>query len=97
VLGPSATWALRRLAGMAVANDELTVSLEDFAAALGLGHGTGRNAPVIRTLERLVHFGLARWQHHALEVREAVPTLTERHLRRLPPMSPAAHHHVLAG
>jgi hypothetical protein len=50
---------------MANARGELTTSLEDFAASLGLGHGTAPNAPVVRTLERLVHFGLARWQDNA--------------------------------
>jgi hypothetical protein len=75
---------------MANARVELTVSLEDFAASLGLGHGTARNAPVVRTLERLVHFGLARWHDDALEVRLTVSMLSERQLRRLPPVLQAA-------
>jgi hypothetical protein len=53
VLGPSATWALRRLAGVANGRGELTIALEDFATTLGLGHGTARTAPVVPTLERL--------------------------------------------
>jgi hypothetical protein len=97
VIGPSATWALRRLAGIANARGELTIALEDFAASLGLGHGTARTAPVVRTLERLVHFGLARWHDDALEVRVYVPTLSERRLRRLPLTLQAAHHHAVAG
>jgi hypothetical protein len=97
VIGPSATWALRRLAGKANARVELTVSLEDFAASLGLGHGTARTAPVVRTLERLVHFGLARWHDDALEVRLSVPAFNERQLRRLPPVLHAVHRRVVAG
>ena len=90
VIGPSATYALRRLAGMATASSELTISLDDFAGALGLGHGTGHNAPVVRALERLLHFGLARWQRDVLEVRQSVPRLSERQLRRLPLVLQAA-------
>jgi hypothetical protein len=82
---------------MANAKGELTVSLEDFAASLGLGHGTARTAPVVRTLDRLVHFGLARWHDDAFEVRQSVPTLTERQLRRPPQVLQAAHRHAVAG
>jgi hypothetical protein len=82
---------------MANARDELIVSLEDFAASLGLGHGTARNAPVVRTLQRLVQFGLARWHDHALEVRLSVPRLRERRLRRLPAVLQAAHRQAAAG
>src|SRR5438046_521317 len=40
VIGPSAMWALRRRAGMATADGDLAVALDDFAGAIGLGHGT---------------------------------------------------------
>jgi hypothetical protein len=66
------------------------VALDDFAGALRLQHGAGGNAPVIGTLERLVHFRLARWQRDAVEIRKSVPTLSERQLRRLPLVLQAA-------
>jgi hypothetical protein len=77
---------------MANARVELTVSLEDFAASLGRGDGTARTAPVVRTLEHLVHFELARCRDDVLKVRLSVPTLSERQLRRLPQVHQAATH-----
>ena len=76
------------------ANSEVAVSFEDSAGALG--HGTGHHTPVIRTIQRLVHFGVARWQRDALEIRQAVPMLSERQLRWLPLVLQAAHDQVLA-
>jgi hypothetical protein len=38
----------------------LTVPLVSLAGAIGLGQGTGRNSPLIRSLSRMVAFGLAR-------------------------------------
>jgi hypothetical protein len=77
---------------MASARVELSVSVEDSAASIGPGHGTARTAPVVRTLGRLVQLGLAR-HDDALEVRQFVPTLTERQ----PQVLQAAHHYTVAG
>ena len=85
VIGPSALCALRRLnADLDRHPGGFGVSLPDLASELGLGHGPGRNTPVVRTLCRLVTFGLATIQGDALAVRRSVPPLTRRHLRRLP-------------
>jgi hypothetical protein len=43
-----------------------------------------------------VRFGVARWLRDALEIGQSVPTLSERQLRRLPPVLQAAHDQVLA-
>lgn len=85
MLGPSALLALRRL------NTELDRAPEGFrlpvaslARELGLGHGSGRNAPLIRTLARLATFGLAKVDGDTFAVRRSVPPLSRRHLARLP-------------
>src|SRR6266446_3083079 len=57
VLGPSATWALRRLTAWLDAEPAgYELSLSELGRELGLGAGTGRHAVVIRTLGRLVAF-----------------------------------------
>jgi hypothetical protein len=83
VIGPSATWALRRLAGWASAfPDGTAVVLPELSESLGLGATSGPASSVQRTLRRLVMFRLARWSD-ALEVRTTVPAVSERHLARL--------------
>ena len=87
VIGPSALWALRRLSVWADADPTgVEVALADLAHELGLGGGTGRNAPMIRTLARLVVFQMAQIDESrdALAVLRLVPPLAQRHLRRLP-------------
>ena len=65
--------------------DGLTVPLVPLAAAIGLGQGTGRNAPLIRSLARMVAFGLARFDPgDRLAVRRCWPPLTASRARRLP-------------
>ena len=90
ILGPSATWALRRLARIGATND-MTISVTELARALGLGNGTGRTSMIARTLSRLVMFGMARWDGQALAVRQAVAPLPARHLARLTPALQRAH------
>lgn len=87
VIGPSALWALRRLSAWVEAEPGgVEVALADLAQELGLGGGTGRNAPLVRTLARLVVFQLAAVDESrdALAVLRLVPPLARRHLRRLP-------------
>ena len=87
VIGPSALWALRRLSAWADADRTgVEVALADLAHELGLGGGTGRNAPMVRTLARLVVFQMAQIDESrgALAVLRLVPPLAQRHLRRLP-------------
>ena len=87
VIGPSALWALRRLSAWAEAEPTgVEVPLADLAHELGLGGGTGRNAPMVRTLARLIVFEMAQIDESrdALAVLRLVPPLARRHLRRLP-------------
>ena len=87
VIGPSAMWALRRLSAWAEAEPTgVDIALPELAHELGLGGGTGRNSPVVRTLARLVVFQLAGidQSRDAFAVLRAVPPLARRHLLRLP-------------
>lgn len=85
VLGPSAILAVRRLSDwLAERPSGIEIGLGDLAASLGLGHGSSRHAPIIRTLERLVLFGIARVQWDAYAVRRTIAPLGPRQHNRLP-------------
>ncbi|MEZ5265260.1 MAG: hypothetical protein R2755_26570 [Acidimicrobiales bacterium] len=69
IVGPSAIVAARRLADRLEDRPSgMVVELEELAGSLGLGRGVARHSPVVRTLERLAMFGLARigWDAYAL-------------------------------
>ena len=84
VLGPTATWLYRRLGSWVEYNpDGLVIDLVDLAVSMGLGEGLGRNSLMARALQRLTRFDAARWQADALQVRQALAPLPERHARRL--------------
>lgn len=93
VLGPSSTWLVRRLvAGLEQRPEGFDVELVELARDLGLGDGTGRSAPLRRTLDRVVRFGLARWvDDQTYQVRRKVAPLTARQLERLGPVPAAVH------
>jgi hypothetical protein len=79
VLGPTATWAYRRLGSWAEFNaDGVQVDLTDLAVSLGLGEGLGRHSLLARALDRLVRFDAARWTGNELQVRRALAPLPER-------------------
>lgn len=85
VLGPSCILAGRRFADwLETCPSGIEIALEDLARSLGLGGGTGRHAAVIRTLDRLVSFGMASVTTDALAARLAYPPLARRQLARLP-------------
>jgi hypothetical protein len=91
-LGPSALVAARRLsAWLEISPEGFTVPTITLARQLGLGTGTGRNAPLIKTLVRLTGFGLAAVLDDAYAMRLAFPSLSPRQLRRLPPHLAEAH------
>lgn len=88
MLGPSATWALRRIAAwLAKAPASgLWLPVEPLARSLGIGSSAGRNATARRTIKRLVDFHLAHVDHDrdVLAVRTLIPPLSERAIDRLP-------------
>lgn len=92
VIGPTALWALRRLTRwLEDAPDGYPLALAPFARELGLGDGVGRGSPVVRSLARLVCFGLAEIRGGQLMVRRSVPPLARRHVQRLPAHLAAEH------
>ena len=103
VLGPTATWLLRRCAAEVARSDTPTVlDLGVLAASLGLAHHPGRHNPFSRGFDRCIMFGLMREvgprsSCRSLEVRMSAPELPARHLARLPAAVQTAHADWLAG
>ena len=99
IIGPSCTLAARRFAAWLEAEPAgFEVSVSCFASSLGLGRGSGRNAPVNRTLGRLVDFGIARLDGLAFAVRRSFPPLAARQIARLPDHLVELHaEHLAAG
>ncbi len=97
VLGPSATWLLRRLArDLLAAPDGFRLDCEVAARSLGLGGAEGRHSAFRRTLGRCIRYGLARAQGEGtLAVRTAVTPVPELQLARLPATVQAEHRRLL--
>lgn len=92
VLGPTATWLIRRLvAGFAAEPDGYELDLDVTARAMGLRFAPGRTSPFSRALERCVMFGVAHPISGGLAVRRRIPEISSRHLRRMPDDVQAAH------
>jgi len=93
VLGPTATWLLRRLvAGLDREPDGYDLDLHSTARAMGLSYNAARSSPFSKALQRCVMFGLAHPVDHGLAVRRRIPQVTLRHLQRMPEPLQAAHH-----
>lgn len=85
VIGPTATWIMRRFA------DEFdrqpsgfVLDLDHTATSMGLSFTKGVNSPFGRALHRCVMFGLAQPASDGFVVRRRFPTVARRHLQRLP-------------
>lgn len=98
VVGPSVCCAMRLLGTWATAAPSgIDVNLCELAEALGLGERhAAKNAPIRRTLHRMIRFGLADWTGRALHVRTVVPPVAQRHLDRLSPRLQHLHHAAVA-
>lgn len=91
VLGPTATWLLRRLAtGVLDRPGGLAVDAGLLAASIGVARGGGHGGAFGRALQRCVMFGVARIERDGavplLAVRTHVPPLSRRQLERLAPI-----------
>jgi hypothetical protein len=88
VLGPTATWVMRRIAVHFDQHpDGGCVDLHQLAGSLGLSVAKGTSGPFGRALHRCVMFGAARplvTSEVGWEVRRRLPTVAQRHLRKLP-------------
>lgn len=86
ILGPSSLLAARALVrGLDTSPAGFELPLGPFATQLGLGAGTRRTSPLLRTLDRLAAFGLAAVIGDEYAIRRAFPPLARRQLVRLPP------------
>jgi hypothetical protein len=107
ILGPSTTLCWERLARLAANRATATVDTTDLAAnratatvdttdlavSLGLSESLGRNAPISRTLGRMVGFGTALRSGDTLAVRLALPDVPARLAGRLSYSARLAHQH----
>jgi hypothetical protein len=85
VLGPTATWLLRRLvAGFDRHPDGYELDVAGMARSLGLSLARGVQSPFNKALGRCVMFGLVQRRHGTWVVRRRVPQVSQRHLGRLP-------------
>ena len=98
VVGPSGAWAYRRLvSALTASKGGYDLDLAELAHWLGLGAGVSPNAPVSRTLLRLVRFGLAAVPgRRTLAVRRTAPPLRSSQLDRLNPRLQRVHATLLA-
>ena len=98
IVGPSATFALRRLsAWLEHEPDGISVSIETLGQCLGVGAGTGRRAPTVRTLGRLVNFKIASVDGDRYLLRRELPLLSPRQIERLPACLITAHEQMIQG
>lgn len=98
LVGPSAVLASRRLTTwLEHEPDGITVSITMLSRCLGLGTGTGRRAPVARTLARLVDFKIASHDGERLLLRRELPMLSVRQIEQLPACLITAHEQLIQG
>lgn len=92
VLGPTATWLMRR---MVTGFDEYPggyeLDLRETACAMGLSYSPGTSNPFMRALNRCVLFGAAQPISGGLAVRRRLPPVAARHLQRMPDHLRRAH------
>jgi hypothetical protein len=92
VLGPTATWLLRRLvAGFDAQPDGYELDVPATARALGLSVTKGMASPFAKAVKRCIMFGVAHHVRDGWAVRRRVPAIPQRHLVRLPDELQARH------
>ncbi len=92
VLGPTATWTLRRLVtGFDRYPLGYELDLGQTASMLGLAYSAGTSNSFARALHRCTLFGVAQPLPGGLAVRRRVPPVAARHLSRMPPQLQAMH------
>jgi hypothetical protein len=88
IVGPTSTWLLRYVAARLEAEPAgFDLDLAETSRSLGVAARSGRNAPIVRTLERCAQFGLARFDgddRTVVYVRRKLPPLSRYQVQRLP-------------
>src|SRR3546814_423129 len=93
ILGPTATWLLRRLvSGLEESPAGYDLDLERTARELGIAGRMGPNSPFVRSISRCCRFSAAELvDDTVLQVRRKLPPLTRMQLARLPEALQLAH------
>lgn len=92
VLGPTATWTLRRLVtGLDRYPLGYEMDLGETANMLGLAYGIGTSNSFTKALQRCMLFGVSQQVPGGLAVRRKVPPVAGRHLARMPDALRAMH------
>ena len=96
VLGPTATWLLRRFSfGLVEQPAGVTLDIHDLARSLGVAYSPGKHNSFTRALQRCTMFGVAHQiallPTLTVAVRTTLPPVTQRHLTRLPETLQLAH------
>jgi hypothetical protein len=93
VLGPTATWTLRRLVtGLDQYPLGYELDLAETAGMLGLAYSSGTSNSFARALQRCQLFGMSQTiPGGGLAVRRKVPPVAARHLSRMPAQLQAMH------
>ena len=85
ILGPTATWTLRRLVfGLDRYPLGYELDLDETANELGLSYTVATSNTFVRALQRCVLFGVAQPILDGLAVRRRLPPIAARHLARMP-------------
>lgn len=92
VLGPSATWLLRRIDfGFDEFPGGYELDVRATARALGVAARDDTGTIFARALDRLNIFGIAHGAGGAFAVRRVLPPVSQRHLDRMPEHLRSAH------
>ena len=92
VLGPSATWLLRRIDfGFDDYPSGYVLDAQVTARALGIAARDETGTIFGRAVSRLQMFGVAHTLGDSLAVRRILPEVSQRHLQRMPPHLRDAH------
>ena len=92
VLGPSATWLLRRIDfGFDQFPDGYVLDARSTAQALGIAARDDAGTIFARALSRLQSFGVAHGGTGSVAVRRVLPPVAQRHLSRMPATVRDAH------
>lgn len=94
VLGPTATWALRRLVnGLEQFPLGYELDLHETAASLGLSYSPGTSNTFAKALNRCTLFGTIQPVAEGIAVRRRLPPVAQRHLMRMPDVLREQHAH----
>ena len=92
VIGPTATWIMRRFAEcFDTQPDGFVLDLTHTATSMGLSFSKNVASPFGKALHRCVMFGIAQPTSDGFTVRRRLPSVAQRHLRRLPEDLQAEH------